>query len=159
MVSFAGPFSGSLLWAPLGAPHIGTRHHRLDAAPKTIQKRLDNNIKSGLEPVLACLVARAHRQGPSVPVVMVWYPGCDCCDCHEAQKSCYNTVLHITAHITILEPVVLSRVMDHQVWLEAYLRDTSRDLSFYMSTGTDTSRQIKVIYTSKTQFFSDAVVL
>ena len=61
----------------------------------------------------------------ALPVVIVRFPGCDRRDCHVAQKSCYYTLLHITTPITILGPVVLSRVMDHRLLLEAHLRDTS----------------------------------
>ena len=41
----------------------------------------------------------------------------DCSNGHEAQKSCYYTLLHVTRHITILEPFAIAslRVMDYQV--------------------------------------------
>ena len=37
----------------------------------------------------------------------------------------YYTLLHITAYITIIEPGILSRIMDNQVRFETHLRDTS----------------------------------
>ena len=56
-------------------------------------------------------------------------------DCHERNDSdaqnpiyvYYYTLLHITAYITVtfIEPCMLARIMDNQVWFEAYLRDTS----------------------------------
>ena len=38
----------------------------------------------------------------------------------------YFSLLHITAYMTIIEPCILARIMNNQVWFQAHLRNTIR---------------------------------